>query len=93
NGVAGEGGAISTGQGSIAEQVTSAALNYRANAPVVDAMLRELGLVDADSGTLNDLLNGNNGLTADAKEIVHNARIIKPNVESAPSTENGEDNA
>lgn len=93
NGVAGEGGAISTGQGSIAEQVTSAALNYRANAPVVDAMLRELGLVDADSGTLNDLLNGNNGLTADAKEIVHNARIIKPNVESAPSTENGVDNA
>ena len=93
NGVAGEGGAISTGQGSIAEQVTSAALNYRANAPVVDAMLRELGLVDADSGTLNDLLNGNNGLTADAKEIVHNARIIKPNVKSAPSTENGEDNA
>lgn len=53
-------------QGGIAEQVTSAALNYRANAPVVDAMLRELGLVNGDSGTLNDLLNGNNTLTAQA---------------------------
>lgn len=53
-------------QGGIAEQVTSAALNYRANAPVVDAMLRELGLVNGDAGTLNDLLNGNNTLTAEA---------------------------
>ncbi|GCF90406.1 MULTISPECIES: flotillin family protein [unclassified Shewanella] len=53
-------------QGGIAEQVTSAALNYRANAPVIDAMLRELGLVNGDSGTLNDLLNGNNTLTAEA---------------------------
>lgn len=60
----GDGTAIN--QGGIAEQVTSAALNYRANAPVVDAMLRELGLVNGDSGTLNDLLNGNNTLTAEA---------------------------
>lgn len=72
--------ALGTTQGGIAEQVTSAALNYRANAPIVDAMLRELGLVDADSGTLNDLLNGNNSLTADAKEIVHNAHIAKSKV-------------
>lgn len=46
------------GSGSIAEQVTQAALNYRANAPVVDAMLREIGLVDAQKGTLHDLLTG-----------------------------------
>jgi flotillin len=38
-------------------------LNYRANAPVVDALLKEVGLVDADSGSLNDLLKGNSGLT------------------------------
>ncbi|GIU27722.1 flotillin family protein [Shewanella hafniensis] len=60
------GGEAAHHQGGIAEQVTSAALNYRANAPVVDAMLRELGLVNSDSGTLNDLLNGNNTLTAEA---------------------------
>lgn len=67
----GDGSAIN--QGGIAEQVTSAALNYRANAPVVDAMLRELGLVQADSGTLNDLLNGNNALTTEALNVVKSA--------------------
>ena len=46
--------------------MTSAALNYRANAPVVDAMLRELGLVNGDEGSLHDLLNGNNVLTSQA---------------------------
>ncbi|MFB2728621.1 flotillin family protein [Shewanella mangrovisoli] len=60
-------------QGGIAEQVTSAALNYRANAPVVDAMLRELGLVQSESGTLNDLLNGNNALTTEALNVVKSA--------------------
>ncbi|MBW8183477.1 flotillin family protein [Shewanella nanhaiensis] len=58
------------GQGGIAEQVTSAALNYRANAPVVDAMLRELGLVDAEKGGLNDLLSGNNSLASDTLSIL-----------------------
>lgn len=61
-------------QGGIAEQVTSAALNYRANAPVIDAMLRELGLVNADSGSLNDLLNGNNILTTEAVEVIKSAQ-------------------
>lgn len=60
-------------QGGIAEQVTSAALNYRANAPVVDAMLRELGLVHSEAGTLNDLLNGNNTLTTEALNVVKSA--------------------
>lgn len=60
-------------QGGIAEQVTSAALNYRANAPVVDAMLRELGLVNGESGALNDLLNGNNALTTEALNVVKSA--------------------
>lgn len=72
------GGATISSQGGIAEQVTSAALNYRANAPVVDAMLRELGLVNATDGTLNDLLNGNNSLSADAKEIIQSAKVPKP---------------
>jgi uncharacterized membrane protein YqiK len=76
NGVSGEGSTISN-QGGIAEQVTSAALNYRANAPVVDAMLRELGLVDAEKGGLNDLLNGNHSLTADARDIIQSAKVPK----------------
>ncbi|GIU17785.1 flotillin family protein [Shewanella colwelliana] len=58
-----------TAQGGMAEQVTSAALNYRANAPLVDAMLKELGLVDAEKGGLNDLLSGNH-LLADGNFAV-----------------------
>lgn len=81
NGVGGEGSTISN-QGGIAEQVTSAALNYRANAPVVDAMLRELGLVDAEKGGLNDLLTGNNSLTADAREIIQSAKVPKASKDS-----------
>lgn len=42
----------------LADQVTQAALNYRANAPLVDSLLREVGLVDSEKGTLNDLLQG-----------------------------------
>ncbi|RTR34814.1 flotillin family protein [Shewanella atlantica] len=60
-----DGALVQAGQVGIAEQVTSAALNYRANAPVVDAMLRELGLVDADKGGLNDLLTGHHPLASD----------------------------
>ncbi|MFT6124764.1 MAG: flotillin, partial [Shewanella sp.] len=61
-------------QGGIAEQVTTAALNYRANAPVVDAMLRELGLVNSESGNLNDLLTGNNALTSEAINVIQAAK-------------------
>jgi hypothetical protein len=46
----------------LADQVTQAALGYRANAPLVDAMLREVGLVDAENGTLEDLVTGNSEL-------------------------------
>ena len=64
------GGAETAGQqGGIAEQVTTAALNYRANGPVVDAMLQELGLVDAENGGLSELLKGSNKLTEQALNI------------------------
>ncbi|GGZ35648.1 MULTISPECIES: flotillin family protein [Shewanella] len=86
SGVTGQLGTASDGagvKGGIAEQVTSAALNYRANAPVVDAMLRELGLVDAEKGGLNDLLSGNNMLTHEALQI---ARDTKASVEPKAET-------
>jgi len=70
-------GGMSSGaaNGSIAEQITAAALNYRANAPVIDSMLQELDLVKKGSGTLNDLINGNNSLVEDAKEVVKQSNI------------------
>ncbi|MEL6185148.1 MAG: flotillin domain-containing protein, partial [Myxococcota bacterium] len=48
----------------LADQVTRAALGYRAQAPVVDALLREVGLVDREKGTLNDVLDGNHVLNS-----------------------------
>ncbi|AQS37744.1 hypothetical protein Sps_02592 [Shewanella psychrophila] len=70
NGVTQDGVLAQTGQAGIAEQVTNAALNYRANAPVVDAMLKELGLVDADKGSLNDLLTGKIPMMTEAISVV-----------------------
>ncbi len=62
-------GVQASSQGGIAEQVTTAALNYRANGPVIDSMLKELGLVDAQTGNLSELLKGNNSLTEQALNI------------------------
>lgn len=56
----GNGQTLSTG--GLADQVTQAALSYRANAPLVDSMLREVGLVNSENGTLEDLLTGNSNV-------------------------------
>jgi len=56
----GTGQTLSTG--GLADQVTQAALGYRANAPLVDAMLREVGIVNSENGTLEDLLTGNSSI-------------------------------
>ena len=66
-GATGKEGSVALSNGGIAEQVTQAALNYRANAPVVDAMLRELGIVDSKNGSLNDLLTGSHSLVQHAE--------------------------
>ena len=58
NSLGGTGGSGESGGAGLADQVTSAALNYRANAPLVDSLLREVGLVDAEDGTLEDLIKG-----------------------------------
>lgn len=69
----------------IAEQVTKAALNYRANAPVVDALLKEVGLVDAESGSLSDLVTG--GSDSVSSSIV--APLISENVRINGESLNG----
>lgn len=59
----------SSANGGLAEQITSAALSYRANAPLVDTMIRELGIVDKENGSLNDLISGNHKLAEDAMSV------------------------
>lgn len=55
------------GSGNLADQVTTAALNYRANGPVVDALLKEVGLVDDKDGSLSDLVTGNSPILKNQK--------------------------
>ncbi len=68
-GVAGNGTTLSNGSagagqsnGGIAEQVTNAALSYRANAPIVDSLLKELGMVEGDGAGLEELIKGNSAI-------------------------------
>jgi flotillin len=49
--------------GGLSEQVVSAALAYRSQVPLVDNMLKEIGLIDKENGTLEDLLTGKGELT------------------------------
>lgn len=51
------GGSEGASSNGLAGDITNAALAYRANAPLVDNMLREFGLVGKE-GTLNDLVSG-----------------------------------
>jgi len=43
--------------GNYAEQLTDSALRYRAQAPIIDALLKEIGMPGADPGRLADILN------------------------------------
>lgn len=82
NGVKGDHTVATAGSG-LAEQVTQAALSYRANAPLVDSMLREVGLVDAEKGKLDDLVTGNS-------DILTKANAVKPKpIVAAPENLNG----
>jgi uncharacterized membrane protein YqiK len=47
------GGGIGNGSGSLAEQAVAAALAYRAQSPIIDGLLKELGMTGASLGTLS----------------------------------------
>ena len=69
---------VATAGSGLAEQVTQAALSYRANAPLVDSMLREVGLIDAEKGTLEDLVTGNSDLLSKASAIKPKPIVAAP---------------
>ena len=80
-----ENGVMSTaGGGNLADQVTTAALNYRANGPVVDALLKEVGLVDEKDGSLSDLVTGNSPLL---KATSKPSPQVKPEADSGDVAE------
>lgn len=81
NSLGGAGGNGESGGAGLADQVTSAALNYRANAPLVDSLLREVGLVDAEDGTLEDLIQGSAVIDGD----LVTTKAKKPQSRSAKS--------
>jgi len=49
-----EPGATAPGQGNLAEQVVASALRYRAQAPLIDGLMRELGLSGGDLAGLTN---------------------------------------
>jgi uncharacterized membrane protein YqiK len=54
------------GQGSLADQVVNSALRYRAQAPMVEALLSEIGIDGSNINGLTQALNGNG--SAEAKD-------------------------
>jgi len=80
SGGSGSGGAGSNGSGNLASDAVSAALAYRAQAPVLDGLMKELGLNGASLSTLveaaasegSDPVDGDKGATREAPAIEAN---------------------
>jgi uncharacterized membrane protein YqiK len=52
----GGGGGSGDGRGSVADSVVNSALRYRAQAPLIDSLLREIGLSGGDINRIGDVL-------------------------------------
>jgi uncharacterized membrane protein YqiK len=52
----GSGGGNGDGRGSVADSVVNSALRYRAQAPLIDSLLREIGLTGGDINRIGDVL-------------------------------------
>ncbi len=58
NGVSSNGGEPPASHGGVADQAVAAALRYRSQAPLIDALMKELGLYGGDLNGLTGVLNG-----------------------------------
>ena len=67
------------GSGNLAQDAVSAALAYRAQAPVLDGLMKELGL---DGSSLNGLVAGTSAVTGEAADA--RASASSPKGKSAP---------
>lgn len=82
-GTAANGHAAETaGQGNLAEQVVNSALRYRAQAPLLDSLLKEIGLAGGDLSGLSDLLGTQGRATSKAKagadEVERVSAVVPP---------------
>lgn len=82
-GVSGNGQSSSGSSKGLADDITSAALAYRANAPLVDSMLKELGIV-GDNGSLDDLVQGRISLPSSLAATQDEVKEHLDEVVSAP---------
>ncbi len=84
-GTGAEGAAVAAGNGNLASDALSAALSYRAQAPIIDGLMKELGL---DGGSLEGLVrtSADSGAEEHAKAAPSQAPVRK--VKPAP-IENG----
>jgi uncharacterized membrane protein YqiK len=80
-----------SGNGNLANDALSAALSYRAQAPIIDGLMKELGL---DGSTLEGLARVNSGLTDEPEAPTSPARPRKarsaPDQAKEAETENGD---
>ena len=60
--------------GDLMDKAVSGALRYRAQAPVIDALLKDVGLTDADGDGLEDIINGKSSFLLDKKSPPKNKK-------------------
>ncbi len=78
NGIASKGGDGNGSSGNLATDAVSAALSYRAQAPVIDGLMKELGL---DGSSLENLVSGATKVTEEPAPVV----TAKVEAEEKPS--------
>lgn len=59
-----DGGATQSGECSLVDKAVTGALKYRAQAPVLDGLLHEVGLTDSEVGGLSELVTGKSSFLA-----------------------------
>jgi uncharacterized membrane protein YqiK len=89
-GMAGAGGGESSSGGNLSDQVVNSALRYRAQAPLVDQLLAEVGLSGGDLNGLTSALRSVAPVTTPAPEAVAKAapaKKAKAETEAKPEAE------
>ncbi|QKG70784.1 flotillin family protein [Erythrobacter mangrovi] len=73
--------AVGNGSGNLATDAVSAALAYRAQAPVLDGLMKELGLDGSSLGGLAQGVVAEPGLAGDVNELLTNQRKVMSRAE------------